>query len=32
LKIRNIFARIDNLSKTELQTLRGIITVLSGKK
>ena len=32
LKIRNIFARIDNLSKTELQTLRGIITVLSEKK
>ena len=32
LKIRNIFARIDKLSKTELQTLRGIITVLSGKK
>ena len=32
LKIRNIFARIDNISKTELQTLRGIITVLSGKK
>lgn len=31
MKIRNIFARINNLSKTELQTLRGIITVLSEK-
>lgn len=28
-KIRNLFARIDNLSKSELQTLRGIITVLT---
>lgn len=27
--IRNIFARIDNLSKNELQTLRGIITSLA---
>ncbi len=32
LKIRNIFARINNLSQSELQTLRGIIKVLSGKK
>jgi tRNA C32,U32 (ribose-2'-O)-methylase TrmJ len=32
LKIRNIFARINNLSQSELQTLRGIIAVLSGKK
>ena len=31
-KIRNIFAKIDNLSQSELQTLRGIITVLSGKE
>lgn len=30
-KIRNIFAKIDNLSQSELQTLRGIITVLSSK-
>lgn len=28
-KIRNMFARIDNLSKSELQTLRGIISVLT---
>lgn len=32
LKIRNIFARINNLSRSELQTLRGIVAVLSGKK
>lgn len=31
-KIRNIFGRIDNLSKSELQTLRGIITVLTKDK
>jgi len=31
-KIRNIFAKIDNLSQSELQTLWGIITVLSGKE
>lgn len=31
LKIRNIFARIPNLSQSELQTLRGIMTVLSQK-
>jgi tRNA/rRNA methyltransferase len=31
VKIKNIFARITNLSRSELQTLRGIITVLSGK-
>ncbi|GAB4168822.1 MAG: hypothetical protein Tsb006_7200 [Rickettsiaceae bacterium] len=31
-KIRNLFARINNLSQSELQTLRGIITVLSKKK
>lgn len=28
-KIRNLFSRIDNLSKSELQILRGIITVLT---
>jgi tRNA/rRNA methyltransferase len=28
-KIRNLFSRIDNLSKSELQTLRGMITVLT---
>jgi tRNA/rRNA methyltransferase len=28
-KIRNLFSRIDNLSKSELQTLRGIVTVLT---
>ena len=28
-KIRNIFSRIDGLSQTELQTLRGIVTTLS---
>lgn len=31
LKIRNIFARINNLSQNEVQTLRGIITALSQK-
>ncbi|RUP42041.1 MAG: RNA methyltransferase [Acinetobacter sp.] len=31
-KIRNIFGRIDNLSKSELQILRGIITVLTKDK
>lgn len=31
-KIRNLFARIDNLSKSELQILRGIVTVLSKEK
>lgn len=31
-KIRNIFGRIDNLSTSELQTLRGIITVLTKDK
>jgi tRNA/rRNA methyltransferase len=30
--IRNIFARVDNLSKNELQTLRGIITSLSNNR
>lgn len=30
-KIRNIFSRIDNLSQSELQTLRGIVKVLSEK-
>ena len=29
LNIRNIFSRIDNLSKNELQTLRGIVTSLT---
>jgi tRNA/rRNA methyltransferase len=29
LKIRNLFGRVDNLSKQEIQTLRGIITSLS---
>ena len=28
-KIRNLFGRIDNLSQSELQILRGIVTVLS---
>jgi len=28
-KIRNLFGRIDNLSKQEIQTLRGVITSLS---
>jgi tRNA C32,U32 (ribose-2'-O)-methylase TrmJ len=32
LKIRNLFAKIDHLSQTELQILRGIVTVLSNKK
>ncbi len=31
LKIRNLFSRIDNLSKKELQTLRGIISILSNR-
>lgn len=31
-KIRNIFAKIDDLSQTELQTLRGIVNVLSKKE
>ena len=31
-KIRNIFIRINNLSKSELQTLRGIISVLTKNK
>lgn len=31
-KIRNLFARIDNLSKAELQILRGIIAVLTQNK
>ena len=29
LKIRNLFAKIEDLSQTELQILRGIVTVLS---
>jgi len=29
LKIRNLFGRVENLSKQEMQTLRGIITSLS---
>jgi tRNA/rRNA methyltransferase len=29
LKIRNLFGRINHLSKSEIQTLRGIVTVLS---
>jgi tRNA/rRNA methyltransferase len=29
LKIRNLFGRINHLSKSEVQTLRGIVTVLS---
>lgn len=32
LKIRNLFARIDKLSQSELQTLRGIVKVLSEDK
>ncbi|MGC0371430.1 MAG: hypothetical protein DGJ47_000119 [Rickettsiaceae bacterium] len=31
-KIRNIFERVDNLSHVELQTLRGVVKVLSKEK
>ena len=31
-KIRNLFSRIDKISQIELQTLRGIITVLTSDK
>lgn len=31
-KIRNLFSRIDKLSQSELQTLRGIITVLTSEE
>ena len=32
IKIRNLFAKIENFSHTELQTLRGIISSLSDTK
>jgi tRNA/rRNA methyltransferase len=32
IKIRNLFAKIENFSHTELQTLRGIVSSLSDKK
>ncbi|MDP4708863.1 MAG: RNA methyltransferase [Rickettsiaceae bacterium] len=32
IKIRNLFAKIEDLSHAELQTLRGIVSVLSDKK
>ena len=31
-KIRNLFTKIDNISQSELQILRGIISVLSNKE
>lgn len=31
-KIRNLFSRIDKISQAELQTLRGIVTVLTSNK
>ena len=31
-KIRNLFSRIDKMSQIELQTLRGIVTVLTSDK
>ncbi|MFK7968598.1 MAG: RNA methyltransferase [Rickettsiaceae bacterium] len=31
-KIRNLFSRIDKISQVELQTLRGIVTVLTSEK
>lgn len=32
LKVRNLFAKIEHLSQSELQILRGVITVLSSNK
>ena len=32
LKIRNLFNRIERLSKQEVQTLRGIITTLANDR
>jgi tRNA C32,U32 (ribose-2'-O)-methylase TrmJ len=32
IKIRNLFSKIENLSHSEIQMLRGIVSVLSNKK